>query len=44
MIEIIGGLLGIGKCFFDLLCIPLIGGMFLLKVVAPAIIDRTGWR
>lgn len=44
MMETIGALLAIGKGFFDLLCIPLIGGMFLLKVVAPAIIDRIGWR
>lgn len=42
--EILTSLLGIGKCFIDLLSIPLIGGMFLLRVVAPAIINRIGWR
>lgn len=42
--EILTSLLGIGKCFIDLLSIPLIGGMFLLRVVAPAIIDKIGWR
>lgn len=44
MVETISALIGIGKCFIELLSIPLIGGMFLLKVVAPAIIDRIGWR
>lgn len=42
--EILTSLLGIGKFFIDLLSIPLIGGMFLLRVVAPAIINRIGWR